>query len=64
LKMVFQCVAAGACLFYLHYPNPVADMPGWAWIVLVVSLWGGVLLTVYSGLDYIWSAVRLMRSSR
>ena len=30
LKMVLQCVAAGAGLFYLHYPNPIADVPDWA----------------------------------
>jgi CDP-diacylglycerol---glycerol-3-phosphate 3-phosphatidyltransferase len=64
LKMVLQCVAAGACLFYLHYPHPVADAPAWIWWLMVVSIWAAVVLTVYSGLVYILVAVRLLRSSR
>jgi CDP-diacylglycerol--glycerol-3-phosphate 3-phosphatidyltransferase len=64
LKMVFQCVAAGACLLYLQYLNRAQPMPGWAWTVMVVSLWGSIVLTIYSGVDYIRAAVRLMRSSR
>lgn len=65
LKMVLQCIAAGACLFYLHYPvagvgQPPAA-PGWVWWVLVLSVWSAVLLTVYSGVVYIFVAVRLLR---
>ena len=67
LKMVLQCVAAGACLFYLHYA-PIKDSllappaaPAWVWWVMVVSVWSAVILTIYSGVTYIFAAVRLLR---
>jgi CDP-diacylglycerol---glycerol-3-phosphate 3-phosphatidyltransferase len=62
LKMVFQCVAAGACLFYLHgNRSEIPYMSDWVWWVLVVFVWSSVVLTVYSGLVYIRAAVRLLR---
>jgi CDP-diacylglycerol--glycerol-3-phosphate 3-phosphatidyltransferase len=61
LKMVLQCVAATACLFCLSY-NPVGDAPTWALYVLVGSVWGAVLLTIISGLGYVFAAVKLLRS--
>ncbi len=62
LKMVLQCLAAGACLYYLSYaPSPVVQTPNWAWWLLVLSTWSAVLLTVYSGVVYIRAAVRLLR---
>ena len=60
LKMVFQCLAAGVCLFYLSYATPAA-MPGWVWPLLVFSVWSAVVLTVISGLGYIYTAVKLLR---
>ncbi len=60
-KMVLQCVAAGAALFYLDYPNPGITAPSWVWAVFVVSLWAAVALTVYSGIIYIIAAVRLLQ---
>ncbi len=56
LKMVLQCVAAGACLVWL-FP---AHAP-WIWWSLVISLWSAVALTVYSGVVYVFAAVRLLR---
>jgi CDP-diacylglycerol--glycerol-3-phosphate 3-phosphatidyltransferase len=61
LKMVLQCVAAGAALFYLSYSHLPLGQPAWVWWVMVVSLWAAVLLTVYSGLIYVVAAVRLLR---
>jgi len=61
LKMVLQCVAAPACLFYLSY-EPMADTPAWSYALLVVSVWGAVLLTILSGLGYVATAVKLLRS--
>ena len=61
LKMVLQCVAAPACLFYLSY-EPMADPPAWAYPLLVASVWGAVLLTILSGLGYVATAVKLLRS--
>jgi CDP-diacylglycerol--glycerol-3-phosphate 3-phosphatidyltransferase len=64
LKMVLQCVAAGACLFYLDYPNPGNDAPDWVRWTMIVSIWAAVVSTIYSGLIYMAVAGRLVRSSR
>jgi CDP-diacylglycerol---glycerol-3-phosphate 3-phosphatidyltransferase len=61
LKMVLQCVAAGTCLFYLSYENPLTNAAEWCWWLLVASVWSAVLLTIYSGVVYIGVAVRLLR---
>ena len=61
LKMVLQCLAAGACLFYLSYDHPGANAPGWCWWVMVISIWSALVLTVYSGVVYVLVAVRLLR---
>lgn len=61
LKMVFQCVAAGSGLFYLWRHGIDTAVPGWVWLVMVVSTWLAVLSTVYSGLIYLQAAVRLIR---
>jgi CDP-diacylglycerol--glycerol-3-phosphate 3-phosphatidyltransferase len=65
LKMVFQCVAAGVCLFYLHYPvnasTGLPQAPAWIWYLMVVSIWSTLAITIYSGLIYIFVAVRLLR---
>jgi len=70
LKMVLQCIAAGTCLFYLYRyegktpPQRISDcMSDWVWWVLVVFVWSSVVLTVYSGLVYIRTAVRLLRDA-
>jgi CDP-diacylglycerol--glycerol-3-phosphate 3-phosphatidyltransferase len=64
LKMVFQCVAAGACLVYLDYLDPAANAPAWVYWSMIASVWGAVVLTIYSGLAYIVVASRLVRSRR
>jgi len=65
LKMVLQCVAAGACLFYLDYPKPaVSNAPDWVRWTMIASVWAAVVLTIYSGLVYMAVAGRLVRSSR
>jgi len=61
LKMLLQCVAAPTCLFYLSY-DPVTDAPTWTYVLLVASVWGAVLLTILSGLGYVATAVKLLRS--
>jgi len=58
LKMVFQCVAAVACMYYLARGGKVQP---WAWWTLVLSLWIAVVLTIYSGLIYVHAAVKLLR---
>ena len=61
LKMVFQCIAAGASLFYLSFIDQPIGSPAWVWWVMVLSTWIAVVLTVYSGLVYIRVAIRLLR---
>jgi CDP-diacylglycerol---glycerol-3-phosphate 3-phosphatidyltransferase len=62
LKMVLQCLAAGACLFYLSYDPPqTKPVPDWVWWFMIVSIWSALVLTVYSGVVYIRAAVRLLR---
>ena len=70
LKMVFQCVAAATCLFYLYWyerktpPQHIADCTSdWMWWMLVGFVWLSVALTVYSGLVYVRMAVRLLRDA-
>lgn len=53
LKMVFQCVGAGASLFYLAWS------PAWLVRPLDVCLWIALGLTLYSGASYVRRAVRL-----
>jgi len=60
LKMVLQCIAAGAGLFYLAWGVGPAGPPAWLWWALVVSVWAAVLLTAYSGVIYVWVAVKLL----
>ncbi len=65
LKMVAQCVLAASSLAYLAWSASVAAsggaMPGWLPTMVTVSVWATVVLTVYSGVAYIFAAVRLMR---
>ena len=63
LKMFLQCIAAGVCLGYLRYahPDPAAAVIRWQELLLIVSVWSAVVLTVYSGIGYIVAAVRLLR---
>ena len=62
LKMVLQCIAAGVCLFYLSYDPPQTKTAAdWCWWLMVVSIWSALILTVYSGVVYVYVAVKLLR---
>jgi CDP-diacylglycerol---glycerol-3-phosphate 3-phosphatidyltransferase len=64
LKMVFQCIAAGTCLFYLYQGRPEFNHASyWVWWVLILFVWSSLALTVYSGLVYVRIAVRLLRDA-
>lgn len=62
LKMVLQCVAVVASLMALrHYQvagSPTAPLPDWLYWTLHGSVWSAVLLTIYSGLEYVFAAAR------
>jgi phosphatidylglycerophosphate synthase len=61
LKMVFQCASAIISLLLLSRPPESASpwLVGLAWI----AAWVAVISTVYSGIGYILTAIRLVRSS-
>jgi CDP-diacylglycerol---glycerol-3-phosphate 3-phosphatidyltransferase len=61
IKMVLQCVAAGACIFYLTYPGNPPNAPAWVWLTLVVFVWGAVVSTIYSGAVYVVAAIRQLQ---
>lgn len=63
LKMLLQCVAAGASLLYLSFAGQPAGQPAAIWSVMVLSTWAAVALTVYSGLIYVAAAVRILRQA-
>ena len=58
LKMVLQCAAVLISLYALSQLEP---RPAWLEWALVLSVWGAVLLTLYSGVAYIQRAVLLLR---
>lgn len=62
-KMVLQCVAVGAvllCLMEIDF-SPAMQWLGTALLwIRDISVWGAVLLTVYSGYDYVVAATRIM----
>jgi len=60
LKMVFQCAAVIASLLALRQEPDVA--PAWLLWSLVISIWLSVVSTVYSGVGYIFTAVKMVRN--
>lgn len=53
-KMVLQCAAIVAVLWLLLYTTPPAYL---VWITLFL-VYGAILLTILSGLEYVWIVVR------
>ena len=64
LKMVFQCAAVVASLIALwHYQQPgstAATLPSWLSWTLTISVWLALISTVWSGLEYVVVAARLL----
>jgi CDP-diacylglycerol--glycerol-3-phosphate 3-phosphatidyltransferase len=71
LKMVFQCVAVVASLIALQHwhqvllpsgvkPGSTEFVPAWMYWTLHVSAWLAVISTVYSGLEYVVAAARIL----
>lgn len=58
-KMVLQCAAIIIVLICLG----MRDAPAWIWTASTVTLWGAVLLTLYSGWEYVLAAARMMRDN-
>ena len=58
LKMVFQCAAVVISLLVL---SSDANMSGsWMHWLLVATAWLAVGSTIYSGVGYVWQAIRLV----
>jgi CDP-diacylglycerol--glycerol-3-phosphate 3-phosphatidyltransferase len=64
LKMVLQCAAAALSLAYLHSLSMASfdpDLQATLHLVLRAAVWGAVALTVWSGVEYVFAAIRLIR---
>jgi CDP-diacylglycerol--glycerol-3-phosphate 3-phosphatidyltransferase len=61
IKMVLQCIAAGACIFYLTYDGTPRNAPLWVVATLIGFVWGAVVSTIYSGAIYIVAAIKQLR---
>jgi CDP-diacylglycerol--glycerol-3-phosphate 3-phosphatidyltransferase len=63
-KMVFQCVAVVASLIALRHFQDAGSrdvsLPEWLYWTLHVSVWLAVISTVYSGLEYVVAAARIL----
>jgi CDP-diacylglycerol--glycerol-3-phosphate 3-phosphatidyltransferase len=61
LKMVVQCVAVAGSQLYLEYAR---DATSAAMLTTArdVLLWSAVVITLYSGYDYVVRAVRMFRT--
>jgi CDP-diacylglycerol--glycerol-3-phosphate 3-phosphatidyltransferase len=57
-KMVFQCVAVGAAMACLMYHQSGGIVPAWLFWTMLVSAWLAVLITIYSGVEYIVAAAK------
>ena len=67
-KMVAQCAAVVACLVrligYYDVSTGVWNVaPQWLDVTTLLLVWTAVLLTIYSGVDYVIAAVRMIRES-
>jgi len=68
-KMLFQCLAVGFSLYRLGYyfdPHfPVTDWtttpPEWLTYSLHALVWTAIVLTIYSGWEYVQAALRMLR---
>jgi len=61
LKMFLQCIAAGVGLYFLARDAGPGPPPGWLWWALVTSTWAALVMTAYSGVIYVWVAVKVLR---
>jgi CDP-diacylglycerol--glycerol-3-phosphate 3-phosphatidyltransferase len=57
-KMVFQCIAVGAAMVCLMYSQSQTPVPPWLQWTMFGSAWLAVLITVYSGVEYIVAAAK------
>lgn len=58
-KMVLQSIAVPFCMLAVH---PELSQQNWLLMGRDIFLYGAVIITVYSGIEYLWRAMRLMNS--
>jgi CDP-diacylglycerol--glycerol-3-phosphate 3-phosphatidyltransferase len=65
-KMVLQCAAAAASIYLLSQLEVAAatSPPPWLPRLVAVLVWGAIVLTVYSGWEYVRNALAMVRPSR
>ena len=56
-KMAVQCLAIVLCLWWLYVDKP----PRWLDYTAQGSIWAAIILTLYSGIQYIFAALRMFR---
>lgn len=62
IKMVLQCLAVAASLWLLSYNRPEANaQPEWLVYTVIVLVWSAIVVTIYSGVEYVVAASRLWR---
>lgn len=65
-KMALQCLAVVLCLWRLNELGPAtignASEPAkWLTNATIISVWAALVLTVYSGVEYVAAALRMLR---
>ena len=63
LKMVFQCVAVVASLIALRHFQQVGrdvSLPPWLFYTLHTFVWLAIISTIYSGVEYMIAAARIL----
>jgi CDP-diacylglycerol--glycerol-3-phosphate 3-phosphatidyltransferase len=63
LKMVFQCLAAGAGLLFLEWKIE-SEPPSWLTWLLAINVWLTLVFTLYSGWDYVRAAIRIQSAGK
>lgn len=61
LKMLFQCLAAGAGLLFLYNQSLEEPIPAWLIWFLGINVWLTLVFTLYSGFEYVIAAARMLR---
>ena len=61
LKMLFQCLAAGAALLFLYDQSLEEPIPEWLIWFLGINVWLTLVFTLYSGFQYVIVAARMLR---
>ena len=62
IKMGFQCVGIGACFVYMILHQRGTERT-WVTLTMIVCLWGMIWTAVHSCINYIFAALRALRST-